>query len=198
MNYEGRLDLGIIHAVHPIFDGPGWFFYFSITQIIPRRTIELGLPTLKIRRRTYIEAVIGPHRSRFSSISRMSLSATNNTALTNTQISRNGTINGSHTRTSVVSCSYYLKVVPVVSKRSYKFYNGLSKWYSGWTVPCNKSTTSNSNNNFQQHCSSFFNTSDNRDIVAAWFVRWLGLHIFTTKQPMTPSWRHAETKYFTL
>merc|ERR1719259_1412535 len=45
---------------------------------------------------------------RASSISRMSLSATNNTALTNPQISRNGTINGSHTRTSVVSCSYYL------------------------------------------------------------------------------------------
>ena len=108
MNYEGRLDLGIIHAVHPIFDGPGRFLHFSITRIIPRRTIELGLPTPKIRRRTYIEAVIGPHRSRFSSISRMSLSATNNTALTNPQISRNGTINGSHTRTSVVSCSYYL------------------------------------------------------------------------------------------
>ena len=35
----------------------------------------------------------------------MSLSATNNTALANPQISRNGTINGSHTRTSVVSCS---------------------------------------------------------------------------------------------
>merc|ERR1719259_532040 len=38
---------------------------------------------------------------RASSISRMSLSATNNTALTNPQISRNGTINGSQTRTSV-------------------------------------------------------------------------------------------------
>lgn len=38
---------------------------------------------------------------RASSISRMSLSATNNTALANPQISRNGTINGSHTRTSV-------------------------------------------------------------------------------------------------
>lgn len=41
---------------------------------------------------------------RASSISRMSLSATNNTALANPQISRNSTINGSHTRqTSVVS-----------------------------------------------------------------------------------------------
>ena len=47
MNYEGRLDLGIIHAAHPIFDGPGRFLHFSITRIIPRRTIELGLPTQK-------------------------------------------------------------------------------------------------------------------------------------------------------
>merc|ERR1711962_710032 len=38
---------------------------------------------------------------RASSISRMSLSATNNTTLANPQISRNGTINGSQTRTSM-------------------------------------------------------------------------------------------------
>ena len=106
MNYEGRLDLGVIHAVHPIFDGPGRFKSFRTNHTSPH--LRNRIAYAKMRRWTYDGAVIGPHCSRFSSISRMSLSATNNTALANPQISRNGTINGSHTRTSVVSCSYYL------------------------------------------------------------------------------------------
>ena len=49
MNYEDRLDLEIIHAVHLIFEGPGKFSAFSRAHMIHRRTVnlDLGFPTLK-------------------------------------------------------------------------------------------------------------------------------------------------------
>ena len=84
--------------------------------------------------------MIGPYRRRFSSISRMSLSATNNTTLANPQISRNGTINGSHTRTSMVSSKLRF-IIYRLSSRSSRRGEAIS-FSMGSTSDCNQFSTS--------------------------------------------------------